>query len=68
LLSPEMQIVLASGAGLGPVNKKATLPADKQAGIPYGVEQIGALKVIDWDTANEKREEWNKRWTREIER
>ena len=51
------------------VNKRMpTLPADKQAGIPYGVEQIGALKVIDWDTANEKREEWNKRWTREIER
>lgn len=68
LLSPEMQVALASGAGLGPVNKKAILPPDKQAGIPYGLEQISKLTVIDWDTANEKREEWNKRWTREIER
>lgn len=68
LLSPEIQVALASGAGLGPVNKKAILPPDKQAGIPYGLEQIGKLTVIDWDTANEKREEWNKRWTREIER
>jgi putative spermidine/putrescine transport system substrate-binding protein len=29
---------------------------------------MGKLQVIDWDTVNEKREEWNKRWTREIER
>jgi putative spermidine/putrescine transport system substrate-binding protein len=68
LLTPEMQVVLASSAGLGPVNKKAVLPPEKQAGIPYGVDQIGTLQAIDWDTANEKREEWNKRWTREIER
>jgi len=68
LLSPEMQIVMATGFGLGPVNKKATLPPDKQAGIPYGLDQIGKLLVIDWDTVNQNREEWNKRWVREIER
>ncbi|MBV9522115.1 MAG: extracellular solute-binding protein, partial [Alphaproteobacteria bacterium] len=68
LLGPLMQAVLASGAGLGPVNKTVTLPPDKRAGIPYGPEEIGKLQVIDWDTANEKREEWNKRWVREIER
>jgi putative spermidine/putrescine transport system substrate-binding protein len=68
LVSPEMQIVLAEGAGLGPVNKSAELPQAKREGIPYGPEQMGKLQVIDWDTANEKREEWNKRWTREIER
>src|SRR5262249_14288479 len=68
LLSPEMQVVLATGAGLGPVNKQAELPSEKRAGIPYGPEQMAKLQVIDWDTVNEKREEWNKRWTREIER
>ncbi len=68
LLGPEMQTVLASGAGLGPVNKSVQLPPEKREGIPYGPEQMGKLQVIDWDTANEKREEWNKRWTREIER
>jgi putative spermidine/putrescine transport system substrate-binding protein len=68
LLSPPMQTVLAEGAGLGPVNKSVELPPDKRAGIPYGPEQMGKLQVIDWDTVNEKREEWNKRWTREIER
>ena len=68
LLSPEMQIVMATGFGLGPVNKKAVLPSDKQAGIPYGLDQIGKLVVIDWDTVNQNREEWNRRWVREIER
>ncbi|HUI17398.1 MAG TPA: ABC transporter substrate-binding protein [Alphaproteobacteria bacterium] len=68
LLSPEMQLVMAEGFGLGPVNKQATLPPEKQAGIPYGLEQIGKLVVIDWDTVNQNREDWNKRWVREIER
>jgi putative spermidine/putrescine transport system substrate-binding protein len=68
LLSPEAQAVLASGAGLGPVNKTVELPPEKRAGIPYGPEQMNKLQVIDWDTVNQHREEWNKRWTREIER
>jgi putative spermidine/putrescine transport system substrate-binding protein len=67
LLTPEMQTLLAEGAGLGPVNKSVTLPADKQAGIPYGPAQMDKLLRIDWDTVNEHREEWNRRWTREIE-
>ena len=68
LLSPAMQSVLATGAGLGPVNKTVTLPPEKSAGIPYGPEQIAKLQTIDWNTVNEKREAWNKRWVREIER
>ncbi len=68
LLSPDAQTVLANGAGLGPVNKMVQLPPEKREGIPYGPEQMGKLQVIDWDTVNEHREEWNKRWTREIER
>jgi putative spermidine/putrescine transport system substrate-binding protein len=67
LLTPEMQVVLAEGAGLGSVNKNVTLPPEKQAGIPYGPAQMDKLLRIDWDTVNEHREEWNKRWTREIE-
>ena len=68
LLSPPMQEVLAAGAGLGPVNRKVTLPPEKQVGIPYGPEQVEKLRTVDWDVVNPKREEWNKRWTREIER
>ena len=67
LLTREIQPVLALGAGLGPVNKTVTLPPDQQAGIPYGPAQVDQLIKIDWDTVNQHREEWNRRWTREIE-
>jgi putative spermidine/putrescine transport system substrate-binding protein len=68
LVSPATQVALASGSGLGPVNKTAELAPDQRKGIPYGPDEMGKLKVIDWDTVNAKREEWNRRWTREIER
>jgi len=67
LLTREMQPLLAVGAGLGPVNKTVTLPPEQQAGIPYGPAQVDQLIKIDWDTVNQHREEWNRRWTREIE-
>jgi putative spermidine/putrescine transport system substrate-binding protein len=67
LVSPEAQLVLARGAGLGPVNSTVKLPPEAQKGVPYG-DEIKQLKTIDWDVVNPLREEWNKRWTREIER
>jgi putative spermidine/putrescine transport system substrate-binding protein len=59
--------VLAKGAGAGPVNMKVKLTPEEQKGIPYG-DQVKQLTTIDWDIVNPAREEWNKRWTREIER
>jgi putative spermidine/putrescine transport system substrate-binding protein len=67
LLSPAIQLVLAQGAGLGPTNSTVKLTADQQKGLPYG-DEVKLLKAIDWDTVNKNRAEWNKRWTREIER
>jgi putative spermidine/putrescine transport system substrate-binding protein len=67
LLSPEMQVILAAGAGLGPTNSTVKLTPDQQKGLPYG-DDVKGLTTIDWDTANKNRADWNKRWTREIER
>ena len=67
LVTPEAQVILARGAGFGPVNKTVELPPDARKGIPYG-DEVKLLKVIDWDVVNPVRDEWNKRWTREIER
>lgn len=67
LLSPDVQAILAKGAGLGPVNKNVKLPAADQKGIPYGPAQMSKLLKIDWDTVNAHREEWNRRWTHDIE-
>jgi putative spermidine/putrescine transport system substrate-binding protein len=67
MLSPEIQVVHAKGAGAGPVNKKAELPPELQKGLPYG-DAVGKLLTVDWDTVNANRTAWNNRWTREIER
>ena len=67
LLSPEVQVILATGAGFGPTNQKVQLKPEQTKGIPYG-DQVKTLLALDWDVINKAREEWNKRWTREIER
>lgn len=66
LVSPEIQLAMAK-AGNGPVNSTVVLSPEEQKGIPYG-EAAKALKAVDWDVVNVKREEWNKRWVREVER
>jgi len=67
MVTPEVQLVLAKGAGFGPTNGTVKLSAAEQVGLPYG-DQVKSLKTVDWSTINKAREEWNKRWTREIER
>jgi putative spermidine/putrescine transport system substrate-binding protein len=68
LLSPDMQVAMSKASGLAPVNKKAVLPPENRAGMPYGPEQVAQLKTIDWVEINRQRDDWNKRWVREIER
>jgi putative spermidine/putrescine transport system substrate-binding protein len=67
LVSPEIQVILAKGAGFGPTNVKVELTAEEQRGLPYG-DQVKGLKTVDWSVINPVRQDWNKRWTREIER
>ncbi len=67
LVSPEVQLVLAKGAGSGPSNTTVKLSAEEQRGLPYG-DQVKNLKTVDWSAINPVRQDWNKRWTREIER
>ncbi|MGD9941922.1 MAG: ABC transporter substrate-binding protein [Burkholderiaceae bacterium] len=67
LLTPEAQVSLARGVGFGPANKTVKLSAEDRRGVPFG-DQIQQLKMIDWNIINRNRAEWNKRWTREIER
>jgi putative spermidine/putrescine transport system substrate-binding protein len=67
LLTPEMQLALAKGAGFGPANKTVELKPEERVGLPYG-DDVKKLVAVDWDVVNPVREEWNKRWTREVER
>ena len=67
MLSPAIQKIMATGAGFGPANMTVTLTPDERKGLPYG-DEVKTLKAVDWDVANAKREEWTKRWNREVER
>lgn len=67
VLSPEVQVELAKVMGSGPANKTAKLPPELGDSLPYGPEKVKQLITVDWDTINPKREEWTKRWAREIE-
>lgn len=65
MLSPEAQSILADEAGFAPVNKKAQV---KKAGMMPVGDLAKSLVAIDWATVNPMRDDWNKRWVREIER
>lgn len=65
ILSREVQEILANEAGLAPVRKDAVVATPGM--MPYG-EKATQLVTADWETINENRDEWNKRWTREVER
>jgi putative spermidine/putrescine transport system substrate-binding protein len=67
LLTPEMQLALAKGAGFGPANKTVALQPEDRVGLPYG-DDVKKLIAVDWDVINPVRDAWNRRWTREVER
>jgi putative spermidine/putrescine transport system substrate-binding protein len=67
LVEPKIQEILAKEYGYGPVNKKAVVSPQDARMAPIG-ERADKLLLADWDMINTKRDEWNKRWTREIER
>lgn len=67
MIEPHFQEVLAIEYGYGPVNRKAKVDHEKLHMAPIG-ERAAKLVNVDWDTINEKRDEWTRRWNREIER
>jgi putative spermidine/putrescine transport system substrate-binding protein len=67
LVSLEVQTLLAKQNGNGPVNKKVDVNMKELGMAPVG-ERAKLVLVPDWVTINTKREEWTKRWNREVER
>ena len=67
MLEPPLQLVLLKDYGYGPVNKTVQVPAGLGSMAPLG-ERAAKLINPDWDTINAQREEWTKRWNREVER
>jgi putative spermidine/putrescine transport system substrate-binding protein len=67
MISAEVQTVLAKEMGNGPVNKKVDVTMKELAMAPVG-ERAKLVLAPDWDAINASREEWTKRWNREVER
>ena len=67
LLDPKIQLVMLKEYGYGPVLKSLVVPPELGKMAPIG-ERAAKLYNPDWTVINEKREEWTKRWNREVER
>jgi putative spermidine/putrescine transport system substrate-binding protein len=65
MLEPEAQQLMAEFAGFAPVNTLTKLT--KVGMMPVG-DAARMLVAADWNTINPVRDDWNKRWVREIER
>ncbi|HEV2958177.1 MAG TPA: ABC transporter substrate-binding protein [Xanthobacteraceae bacterium] len=67
LLEPQFQEIYAMEYGYGPVNRRAQVAPEAARMAPIG-SRAEELIVVDWDTINQNRTEWDKRWNREVER
>jgi putative spermidine/putrescine transport system substrate-binding protein len=67
LVGSDVQTVLAKEMGNGPVNKKVDVNMAELRMAPVG-ERAKLIISPDWDAINASREQWTKRWNREVER
>src|SRR5215467_4861931 len=67
LISAPVQTALAKDMGNGPVNTKVDVSMPELKMAPVG-ERAKLVYAPDWDAINAQREEWTKRWNREVER
>jgi putative spermidine/putrescine transport system substrate-binding protein len=67
LVSAPVQTGMAKDMGNGPVNTKVDVNMPELKMAPVG-ERAKLVITPDWDTINQHRDEWTKRWNREVER
>jgi len=67
LLDPKVQLLMLKDYGYGPVVKSVAIPPELGKMAPVG-ERAAKVYAPDWTVINEKREDWTKRWNREVER
>ena len=67
LISAPVQTVMAREMGNGPVNTKVDVAMKELVMAPVG-DRAKLVISPDWDAINAGREDWTKRWNREVER
>ncbi|WP_159998447.1 ABC transporter substrate-binding protein [Roseomonas sp. 18066] len=68
LVSAEVQAAFSKDYGSGPTNRTTQLPPEIASTVIYGEAQVKQLLAMDWDVINPARQEWTRRWQREVER
>lgn len=68
LVSPDVQAAFSRDYGSGPTNRHTQLPPEVAQTVIYGEEQVKTLVAMDWTAINPARQEWTRRWQREVER
>lgn len=67
MLQPAVQLTLLKEYGYGPVVKSVEVTPAIVGMAPVG-ERAATLYTPDWTVINQHREEWTKRWNRQVER
>ena len=67
LVSAPVQTGMAKAMGNGPVNTKVDVNMPELKMAPVG-ERAKLIIAPDWDAINVSRDDWTKRWNREVER
>lgn len=67
-LSPEMQAIVATDMGLGPVNRNTKVDAKVAENIIFGAERISKLVQFDYNVVVRDFSNWIDRWNRELSR
>jgi putative spermidine/putrescine transport system substrate-binding protein len=67
-LSEEMQAIVATDMGLGPVNKKTKVDAKVAENIIFGPERVAKLVQFDYNVVVRDFAQWLDRWNRELSR
>lgn len=67
MVTPDVQNYMVNDYGLGPVNSTVEVGPEAGGFIPAG-DVVADLYNPDWVTINQNREDWTKRWNREVER
>jgi ABC-type thiamine transport system substrate-binding protein len=67
LLSSDMQLAIANGMTVAPVNPKVVLSDKLKAQVPSSEAEIKKLIRIDRVEMNAQLDNWAEMWTREIE-
>ncbi|RST60340.1 ABC transporter substrate-binding protein [Siminovitchia terrae] len=65
-LRPEVQKAFAEETGFAPTNKNVEISEELAKVMPYGEEAVNSLVDLNWEVANNNKDDWTDRWNKMI--